>query len=152
MALSTSPPLSRWRRRPFSISTVYGLVLVAVPVDAIDLVWEPSRGGTLFPHLYGTLDVAKAAWVEQLAVGVTDARLSGVNSAYQPVDELRIAVCLNQIACYKEFHADVVKLVDTPDLGSGAARRGGSSPSIRTILFNQLIQYCAAFKVKENVT
>ena len=29
--------------------------------------------------------------------------------------------------------ADVVKLVDTPDLGSGAARRGGSSPSIRTI-------------------
>ena len=29
--------------------------------------------------------------------------------------------------------ADVVKLVDTPDLGSGAARRGGSSPSIRTM-------------------
>jgi hypothetical protein len=31
------------------------------------------------------------------------------------------------------FFADVVKLVDTPDLGSGAARRVGSSPSIRTI-------------------
>ena len=29
--------------------------------------------------------------------------------------------------------ADVVELVDTPDLGSGAERRGGSSPSIRTI-------------------
>ncbi len=29
-------------------------------------------------------------------------------------------------------HADVVKLADTPDLGSGAARRVGSSPSIRT--------------------
>ena len=28
--------------------------------------------------------------------------------------------------------ADVVELVDTPDLGSGAERRGGSSPSIRT--------------------
>lgn len=28
--------------------------------------------------------------------------------------------------------ADVVKLVDTLDLGSSAARRGGSSPSIRT--------------------
>jgi len=28
----------------------------------------------------------------------------------------------------------VVKLVDTPDLGSGVARRGGSSPSSRTIL------------------
>ena len=28
--------------------------------------------------------------------------------------------------------ADVVELVDTPDLGSGAARCGGSSPLIRT--------------------
>ena len=46
-----------------------GLVLVAIPADAIDLVWEPSRGGTLFPHLYGVLDVAKVAWVEQMAVG-----------------------------------------------------------------------------------
>ncbi len=29
-------------------------------------------------------------------------------------------------------HPDVVKLVDTSDLGSDAARCGGSSPSIRT--------------------
>ena len=29
-------------------------------------------------------------------------------------------------------YADVVKLVDTPDLGSGAVRCVGSSPSIRT--------------------
>ena len=28
--------------------------------------------------------------------------------------------------------AGVVELVDTPDLGSGVARRGGSSPSART--------------------
>ena len=28
--------------------------------------------------------------------------------------------------------AGVVELVDTPDLGSGAARRGGSSPFART--------------------
>ena len=28
--------------------------------------------------------------------------------------------------------AGVVKLVDIPDLGSGAARHGGSSPSTRT--------------------
>ena len=28
--------------------------------------------------------------------------------------------------------AGVAELVDAPDLGSGAARRGGSSPSIRT--------------------
>ena len=29
--------------------------------------------------------------------------------------------------------ADMAKLVDVPDLGSGAARRVGSSPSIRTL-------------------
>ena len=31
-----------------------------------------------------------------------------------------------------KFSAGVVKLVDIPDLGSGAARHGGSSPSTRT--------------------
>jgi len=31
--------------------------------------------------------------------------------------------------------AGVAKLADAPDLGSGAARRGGSSPSTRTIVF-----------------
>ena len=31
-------------------------------------------------------------------------------------------------------YAGVAKLVDAPDLGSGAARRGGSSPSTRTKL------------------
>ena len=30
-------------------------------------------------------------------------------------------------------NAGVVKLVDTPDLGSGGESRGGSSPSTRTI-------------------
>tara|TARA_Y100000766_G_scaffold201658_1_gene173778 strand:- start:117 stop:377 length:261 start_codon:yes stop_codon:yes gene_type:complete len=32
------------------------------------------------------------------------------------------------------LQAGVAKLVDAPDLGSGAARRGGSSPSTRTNL------------------
>ena len=36
------------------------------------------------------------------------------------------------------IYADVVELVDTPDLGSGAARRGGSSPFIRTIILGPL--------------
>ena len=31
--------------------------------------------------------------------------------------------------------AGVAKLVDAPDLGSGAARRGGSSPSTRTTFY-----------------
>lgn len=34
-----------------------GLFVLGVPVAAIagDLRWEPSRGGALFPHLYGRL-------------------------------------------------------------------------------------------------
>lgn len=32
--------------------------------------------------------------------------------------------------------AGVAKLADAPDLGSGAARRGGSSPLFRTTLSN----------------
>ena len=39
---------------------------------------------------------------------------------------------LNEIYRKPIIDADVVKLVDTPDLGSGAERYAGSSPSIRT--------------------
>ena len=44
------------------------LVLVAVDADALApaLKWEPARDGSLFPHLYGTLPVAKAIWVRTL--------------------------------------------------------------------------------------
>ena len=46
------------------------LVLVALPVAALGpaLRWEPARGGALFPHLYGPLDTALAAWVKPLPV------------------------------------------------------------------------------------
>ena len=33
------------------------------------------------------------------------------------------------------YFADMAKLADAPDLGSGGATCGGSSPSIRTTLF-----------------
>lgn len=33
------------------------LVVLEVDGAALDLVWEPSRGGALFPHLYGHLPV-----------------------------------------------------------------------------------------------
>ena len=36
--------------------------------------------------------------------------------------------------------AGVVKLVDTPDLGSGAARFGGSSPFTRTYFLSKTIK------------
>lgn len=38
-----------------------GLVLLAIEAEALGagLKWEKSRGGDLFPHLYGPLDVKK---------------------------------------------------------------------------------------------
>ena len=46
------------------------LLLVAVSADALDAIkWEPSRGGELFPHLYSSLPVDAALWVQPLPLG-----------------------------------------------------------------------------------
>jgi uncharacterized protein (DUF952 family) len=47
------------------------LVLVAVDSEALGpaLKWEPSRGGALFPHLYGSLDVTLAKSAVPLPLG-----------------------------------------------------------------------------------
>jgi len=47
-----------------------GLVLVAVDADALGdgLKWEVSRGGELFPHLYGPLDLAHMLSAELLVL------------------------------------------------------------------------------------
>jgi uncharacterized protein (DUF952 family) len=54
-----------------------GRDLVLVRVDAARLgdrlKWEPSRGGALFPHLYGDLDLKAVIKVEPLPLGA-DAR------------------------------------------------------------------------------
>ena len=51
------------------------LVLVAAEADGLvaALRWEPSRGGDLFPHLYGPLPVSSAVFVRPLALGVDGA-------------------------------------------------------------------------------
>ncbi len=48
-----------------------GLVLVAVEAARLGarLRWEPSRGGALFPHLYGPLLPGEAASVTPLPLG-----------------------------------------------------------------------------------
>ena len=48
------------------------LVVLEVTAEALGaaLVWEPSRGGALFPHLYGPLPVANVT-------GVSEAPLDG---------------------------------------------------------------------------
>lgn len=46
----------------------HDLVLVAVAAAALGsaLRWETSRGGALFPHLYGPLPMASVLWVKPL--------------------------------------------------------------------------------------
>jgi uncharacterized protein (DUF952 family) len=45
-----------------------GLVIVAIDADDLGdaLKWEPSRGGALFPHLYGALPLTVVRWVKPL--------------------------------------------------------------------------------------
>ena len=47
------------------------LVLVAVDPDLLGpaLKYEPSRGGALFPHLYGTLTLTLIAWAKPIRRG-----------------------------------------------------------------------------------
>lgn len=51
--LSTTDQLAETARRHYPGRT--GLLLVEVDLTGLDPVWEPSRGGALFPHLYRPL-------------------------------------------------------------------------------------------------
>lgn len=60
------------------------LLLVAVDADALGsaLVFEPSRGGALFPHLYGPLPLSAVRSVAPLplgADGVHDFAVAGLD-------------------------------------------------------------------------
>jgi uncharacterized protein (DUF952 family) len=46
------------------------LLLIAVDLNALGdrLKWEISRGGDLFPHLYGALPVTAVLWAEPLPI------------------------------------------------------------------------------------
>lgn len=48
-----------------------GLLLVAIDEASLGdaLVYEPSRGGALFPHLYAELDPACVSWAAPLPLG-----------------------------------------------------------------------------------
>lgn len=47
------------------------LVLIAFDAASFGpaLKWEASRGGDLFPHLYGSLSTSSALWVRELPLG-----------------------------------------------------------------------------------
>ena len=66
---STGKQLAETAKRHFAGQT--GLLLVAVDADLLgeELKFEPSRGGDLFPHLYATLSVESALWVQPIETG-----------------------------------------------------------------------------------
>jgi uncharacterized protein (DUF952 family) len=53
------------------------LVLAAIDAATLGaaLKWEPSRGGALFPHLYGDLPMAAVRWTQPLPLGVDGAHV-----------------------------------------------------------------------------
>jgi len=63
---STEAQVAETARRHFAGQQ--DLVLVAVEATELgaELRWEPSRGGALFPHLYGPLPLAAVRSVEPL--------------------------------------------------------------------------------------
>ncbi|MCB9544306.1 MAG: DUF952 domain-containing protein [Myxococcales bacterium] len=69
--LSTAAQLPETARRHFGPQR---LLLLGFDAAALPLVWEPSRGGALFPHLYGPLPVGAAvsrAWLPADRAGGT---------------------------------------------------------------------------------
>ncbi len=55
-----------------------GLVIAAVDARVLGaaLKWEPSRGGALFPHLYGDLPLSAVRWSRALS-SIADLRQLG---------------------------------------------------------------------------
>jgi uncharacterized protein (DUF952 family) len=70
---STAGQLAETLRRHFAGQS--DLVLFSVDAEPLgsQLRWEPSRGGALFPHLYGELPMAAALDVARIGVDVDGA-------------------------------------------------------------------------------
>ena len=66
---STAAQVRETARRHFAGKA--DLVLLAVEAEALGeaIRWEPSRGGALFPHLYGALPLTAVRWTMPLALG-----------------------------------------------------------------------------------
>lgn len=63
---STAQQLAETLQKHFAGAPDLVLLYVREPAEA--LRWEPSRGGALFPHLYGSLPVAAVERVETLTL------------------------------------------------------------------------------------
>ncbi|MCW5721506.1 MAG: DUF952 domain-containing protein [Devosia sp.] len=69
MHFSTAAQLGETLRLHFAGQADLVLLAVRSADLGAELVWEPSRGGQLFPHLYGgPLDLALIAWEAPISV------------------------------------------------------------------------------------
>ena len=66
---STAAQAPETARRHFAGQA--GLVVLEIEADDLGeaLVWEPSRGGDLFPHLYGPLPIGRVRAVTDAPLG-----------------------------------------------------------------------------------
>jgi len=66
---STAAQLAETAARYFA--SRHDLLLIAVEAEALGaaLRFEPSRGGALFPHLYGALPLSAVSFVDAMPVG-----------------------------------------------------------------------------------
>lgn len=63
--LSTAAQVRETARRHFAGKN--GLMLIAFAAEDLEnLKWEPSRGGALFPHVYGSISTSLARWAKPL--------------------------------------------------------------------------------------
>ncbi|WP_406278180.1 DUF952 domain-containing protein [Embleya sp. NBC_00896] len=60
--LSTRRQVAETARRHFAGRDALTLVAVDTAALGSALRWEPSRGGDLFPHVYGVLEPAAVVW------------------------------------------------------------------------------------------
>ena len=75
---STAAQASETARRHFAGQA--DLVVLEIEADDLGgaLVWEPSRGGDLFPHLYGALAAGKVLAVHDAPLGADGVPVLGV--------------------------------------------------------------------------
>jgi uncharacterized protein (DUF952 family) len=66
---STAAQVAQTAARHFAGATDQMLIAVDAGSLGAALRWEPSRGGDLFPHLYGPLSLATVKWAVPLGLG-----------------------------------------------------------------------------------
>jgi uncharacterized protein (DUF952 family) len=76
-----------------------GLFLLAVDAERLGdrLKWEPSRGGDLFPHLYGPLDLAHVLFIEALPLG--DDGRHRLPAVISPLPKRERSACAPSLSC-----------------------------------------------------